>query len=90
VAAAVLRINYNPPDRLPLGQQHDGDPPGRPTQASASWARLGEQLRDLRRANSSDQLPEICPDWQVASAEYEPEAVEGTRPFWFAENATRL
>lgn len=54
------------------------------------WSRLGS-LRAAHRAHAWDQLPDICRgcgDWQTAGAEYEPEQVEGTRPFWFADAAT--
>jgi hypothetical protein len=35
-------------------------------------------------------MPNICKgcgDWQVAGAQYEEEQVEGTRPFWYYDNA---
>jgi radical SAM protein with 4Fe4S-binding SPASM domain len=51
------------------------------------WARLGATLRSVHRARRWSELPEICRgccDWQTAGAEYGPEQIEGTRPFWFA------
>jgi hypothetical protein len=52
------------------------------------WARLKHVMRDPQREHRWADIPEICKgcgDWQVAGAEYETEAVEGTRPFWFYE-----
>lgn len=49
------------------------------------WARLGERLRVIHRAHRWDELPDVCRgcgDWQTAGAEYEPERIPGTRPFW--------
>lgn len=54
-----------------------------------AWERLGEHLRKPHLEHDWDNIPEICKgcgDWQVAGAEYEPEIVEGTRPFWYYEN----
>jgi radical SAM protein with 4Fe4S-binding SPASM domain len=51
-----------------------------------AWQRLGEQLRKVHRAHRWNDLPDLCKgcgDWQVAGAQYETEAVEGTRPFWY-------
>jgi len=53
------------------------------------WTRLKSSLRDPHREHRWQDLPEICRgcgDWQVAGAEYEAEAVEGTRPFWFYDD----
>lgn len=49
------------------------------------WRALGHRLRRAHRAHRWDALPEVCRgcgDWQTAGAEYEPEQVPGTRPFW--------
>ena len=56
------------------------------------WRRLGERLRAVHRAHRWDALPEICAgcrDWQMAGADYEPETVPGTRPFWVYRDAAR-
>ena len=50
------------------------------------WAELKRTLRDIHRAHRWKDLPSICKgcgDWQTAGADYEPEKVDGTRPFWF-------
>ena len=55
------------------------------------WARLKGSLRDPHREHRWSDMPEVCQgcgDWQVAGAEYEEEAVEGTRPFWFYDDRT--
>jgi radical SAM protein with 4Fe4S-binding SPASM domain len=57
------------------------------------WQILDEKLRKPHREHRWSDIPNICKgcgDWQVAGAQYEPEAVEGTRPFWYygQENAT--
>jgi radical SAM protein with 4Fe4S-binding SPASM domain len=52
------------------------------------WAELKRTLRDIHRQHRWKDLPSICKgcgDWQTAGAEYEPEKVEGTRPFWFKD-----
>jgi radical SAM protein with 4Fe4S-binding SPASM domain len=52
------------------------------------WQALGKRLRQPHREHRWDEVPNICKgcgDWQVAGAEYEDEAVEGTRPFWYYE-----
>ena len=52
------------------------------------WQVLGEKLRKPHRERKWSAIPEICKgcgDWQTAGAEYEPEVVSGTRPFWFKE-----
>ena len=54
------------------------------------WARLGDQVRRVHREHRWSDLPPICRhcgDWQVAGAQYEPEKVPGTRPFWLTEGA---
>jgi len=51
-----------------------------------AWDRLGAQLRKMHKEHRWDSIPDLCKgcgDWQVAGAEYEQEAVEGTRPFWY-------
>jgi MoaA/NifB/PqqE/SkfB family radical SAM enzyme len=51
-----------------------------------AWRRLGDLVRRPQREHRWQDLPDVCRgcgDWQVAGAEYEPEAVAGTRPFWF-------
>jgi radical SAM protein with 4Fe4S-binding SPASM domain len=51
----------------------------------AVWADLGAGLRRAHREHRWTDLPELCQgcgDWQTAGAEYEPERVPGTRPFW--------
>lgn len=53
------------------------------------WQLLGEQLRQLHRQHRWPELPPLCRgcgDWQVAGANYAPETVPGTRPFWMAGN----
>lgn len=55
-----------------------------------AWRRLGEQLRKVHREHRWSDLPDICKgcgDWQVAGAEYEEEHAEGTRPFWYYDQA---
>lgn len=50
------------------------------------WQRLRSTLRDPHRMHQWSALPEICKgcaDWQAAGADYEEEAVGGTRPFWY-------
>lgn len=52
------------------------------------WGRLGVQLRAPHREHRWADIPKLCQgcgDWQVAGAQYEEEAVSGTRPFWFSE-----
>lgn len=52
------------------------------------WQILGNKLRNPQRERNWDEIPDICKgckDWQTAGAEYEPETVAGTRPFWFKE-----
>ena len=56
------------------------------------WRRLGEQLRRRHREHRWGEIPGICKgcrDWQTAGAEYEPEKVPGTRPFWYREKKTQ-
>jgi hypothetical protein len=51
-----------------------------------AWQRLRSTLRDPHRMHQWSALPEICKgcgDWQAAGADYEEEAVGGTRPFWY-------
>jgi radical SAM protein with 4Fe4S-binding SPASM domain len=58
-----------------------------------AWLRLGEQLRKVHREHRWKDLPEICKgcgDWQVAGANYEEEVVEGTRPFWYYDEETKV
>lgn len=58
-----------------------------------AWQRLGEQLRRPHREHRWPDLPDICKgcrDWQTAGAEYEREAVAGTRPFWFNEETAEF
>ncbi|MCB9948476.1 MAG: radical SAM protein [Rhodospirillaceae bacterium] len=58
-----------------------------------AWRRLGEQLRAPHRAHRWDAVPEICRgcgDWQTAGAQYTPETVPDTRPFWFAASAPAI
>ena len=53
------------------------------------WAALGTRLRRVHRDHRWADLPELCQgcgDWQTAGAEYEPERVAGTRPFWVHES----
>jgi hypothetical protein len=55
----------------------------------AVWADLGASLRRAHREHRWADLPEICQgcgDWQTAGAEYEPEQVPGTRPFWVRDH----
>jgi len=55
-----------------------------------AWQRLGEQLRKVHREHRWRDLPNICKgcgDWQVAGADYEPEKISGTRPFWVGDGA---
>lgn len=55
------------------------------------WGVLGERLRRVHREHRWDDLPDICKrcgDWQAAGAEYEPEKVGGTRPFWAYEQSS--
>ncbi len=55
-----------------------------------AWRRLGVALRAPQRANRWDAVPAICRgcgDWQTAGAQYTPETVAGTRPFWFASSS---
>ncbi|WP_085444437.1 radical SAM/SPASM domain-containing protein [Magnetofaba australis] len=50
-----------------------------------AWRRLGERLRAPQRAHRWDALPAICQgcgDWQTAGAQYDPQTLAGTRPFW--------
>jgi MoaA/NifB/PqqE/SkfB family radical SAM enzyme len=50
----------------------------------AAWGDLGA-LRRAHREHRWTDVPELCQgcgDWQTAGAEYEPERVPGTRPFW--------
>jgi len=50
------------------------------------WQALGYQLRKLHHEHRWDELPAVCrrcADWQAVGAEYEPEELQGTRPFWF-------
>jgi radical SAM protein with 4Fe4S-binding SPASM domain len=57
-----------------------------------AWRRLGERLRKPHREHRWDDIPKLCKgcgDWQVAGAQYEEEHVEGTRPFWYYENAEK-
>ena len=52
------------------------------------WASLGV-LRRAQREHRWADLPELCHgcgDWQTAGAEYEPERVAGTRPFWVRDD----
>jgi MoaA/NifB/PqqE/SkfB family radical SAM enzyme len=54
------------------------------------WAELGEKLRKPHREHRWKDIPNICKgcgDWQVAGAQYEPEEVEGTRPFWYYDES---
>jgi len=56
------------------------------------WARLKTAMREPQREHRWADLPDICKgcgDWQVAGADYDPESVDGTRPFWFYEERTR-
>ena len=53
-----------------------------------AWQALATTVRRPHREHRWKDLPEICRgcgDWQVAGAEYEAEAVAGTRPFWYYE-----
>ena len=52
------------------------------------WQTLDGRLRRLHREHRWAELPELrrgCADWQAVGAEYEPEQVSGTRPFWVYE-----
>lgn len=54
------------------------------------WTILGAKLRQPHRDHRWRDLPTICRgcgDWQVAGAQYEEEAVSGTRPFWYYDRA---
>jgi radical SAM protein with 4Fe4S-binding SPASM domain len=55
-----------------------------------AWTVLRERVREPHRQHRWDALPDVCAgcyDWQAAGAEYEPEKVAGTRPFWVSEGA---
>jgi hypothetical protein len=54
---------------------------------------LKRTLRDAHRAHRWKDLPSICKgcgDWQTAGADYEPEQVDGTRPFWFNDEGVAV
>jgi radical SAM protein with 4Fe4S-binding SPASM domain len=58
-----------------------------------AWQRLGEQLRKPHREHRWNDVPKLCKgcgDWQVAGAQYEEESVEGTRPFWYYDDADNI
>jgi radical SAM protein with 4Fe4S-binding SPASM domain len=53
------------------------------------WASLDAGLRRAQREHRWADLPQLCQscgDWQTAGAEYEPERIAGTRPFWVRDN----
>jgi len=55
------------------------------------WGELKRTLRDIHRQHRWKDLPTICKgcgDWQTAGADYQPQKVEGTRPFWYKEEST--
>lgn len=52
------------------------------------WEKMGRDFRKFHIEHQWDKLPSLCQnccDWQVAGAQYEEEAIEDTRPFWFKE-----
>jgi radical SAM protein with 4Fe4S-binding SPASM domain len=57
-----------------------------------AWEILRWTIRELHRVHRWADLPELCrgcADWQAAGAQYEPEKVAGTRPFWAREAESR-
>ena len=51
-----------------------------------AWQILGQTLRRAHREHRWPDIPDLCKgcgDWQVAGAEYDPEVIANTRPFWY-------
>lgn len=54
-----------------------------------AWELLRASVRTPHREHRWNDIPDVCHkcgDWQVAGAEYEPETVAGTRPFWYYDH----
>jgi MoaA/NifB/PqqE/SkfB family radical SAM enzyme len=82
-SAVACAIDYE--GRVKVGNAND-------VTVREMWRRLGEQLRSPHREHRWKDVPDICKgcrDWQTAGAEYEPETVPGTRPFWYDESKSK-